>query len=49
VAKAQPAFVWFDASLDGFPDGKSDLLKKMLAFLAGQTQTVCLTGKARLR
>ena len=41
--------VVFDRALDGFPDAKADLLKRMLAFLAQQTQVVCLTEKAALQ
>ncbi|MBI1948304.1 MAG: hypothetical protein HYS27_21635 [Deltaproteobacteria bacterium] len=39
----------FDRSLDGLPDAKGPLLARMLAFLAGSTQVVCITAKTTIR
>ncbi|MCC7108073.1 MAG: hypothetical protein IT382_02190 [Deltaproteobacteria bacterium] len=41
--------VVFDRSLDGLPDAKGPLLARMLGFLAGGTQVVCITAKTTLR
>ncbi|OGQ24373.1 MAG: hypothetical protein A2138_27485 [Deltaproteobacteria bacterium RBG_16_71_12] len=41
--------VVFDRSLDGLPDAKGPLLARMLAFLAGGTQVVCITAKTTIR
>lgn len=39
----------FDRSLDGLPDAKGPLLARMLAFLAGGAQVVCITAKTTIR
>jgi hypothetical protein len=45
ICRKQKAPVIFDRGLDGFPDAKAPLLLKMMQFLAGMTQVVCITEK----
>jgi hypothetical protein len=49
VAKRERYPVVFDRGLDGFPDAKGPLLKRMLQFLAASAQVACFTEKGSLR